>query len=83
MPVFEVPRKYVQIKRTQVRDSVYVQAADGKEARELVESGKYDDIAFMGEETGKHHEYGEIVSSIDAGDPELTDIDPDENTATN
>lgn len=76
MPVFEVPRKYVQVKRTQIRDSVYVEAADEKEARELAEAGKYDDIAFMGEETGKHH--GDIVSSIDAGEPELTDINPNE-----
>lgn len=72
MPVFEVPRKYVQVKRAEIRDSVYVQADSEEEAQELAEDGNFDEIAFSGEETGHHHEYGEIVSSVDAGDPLLS-----------
>jgi hypothetical protein len=82
MPVFEVSRSYTQVARVAVGDKVRVQAATAEEARELVESGKYDEVVDGSEDTG-HQEWGEIVSSIDTGDPELTDIDPNKNTATN
>ena len=77
MPVFEVSRSYTQVARVAVGDKVRVQAATAEEARELVESVKYDEVVSGSENIG-HQEWGEIVSPIDAGDPQLKATDPNE-----
>lgn len=77
MPVFEVSREYTQIARVAVGDKVRVKAATEEEARELVENGKHDEVV-SGSEGTAHQEWGEIVSPIVAGEPELTDIDSSE-----
>ena len=68
MPIYRVPRTYTQVKRTEISDVVEVEAESPELAAEKAKGDSGARVVRQGEETG-HHEYGEIISAIETGEP--------------